>query len=456
MTARRHRIGERVRDTDELRSYAVANLVDHLVAAGRRGQVHQLLGREGHDGSAWFELKQSADDEQGYERDVGIAWQLADSEFRKAQDDPQRARAIVLQIQYALITASLHDMSDRLPPEELRRHVVSGEWSMTRARAVAARASDPTRRTQLLAELVGVGADADIRALTADALRDANRSVVLAALTDRLPPEELYSVVMAARAYDAESGLAEAIAAVAPRLPASDIEPVLREAMLLTSNAARALAVVALAPRAPASLADEVVFESGLLDDDDAVLTLLESQSSALSPGAAERALEVLHRLPASERRAAVAVELLDAVPPDTRDGVLRAERSAARRIRALEKRAAALAVLGLDSEAVRAAAKLSGAPRAAAIVAIAPHLTPTVARVALGALNGVESPTARAEALVALAPVIEPASALRVLQMVEAMRPEKEKARVLAALAPRLPEARLPLAQARSPHSRP
>jgi hypothetical protein len=139
-----------------------------------------------------------------------------------------------------------------------------------------------------------------------------------------------------------------------------------------------------------------------------------------------------------------VAVVLLGTVPRDRRNQALQAERVAARRIRALDKRATALAKLGLDSEALQVVSQMSRAQRAAVIVAIAPHLTPAVARKAVGALKEIESPFARGEAVLALAPMVEPSSGLAVLQIVETVRPEKTKARVLAILAPRLPDTRL------------
>jgi len=86
------------REPDSLRSYAVTTLVDHLVRAGRRDAVHQLLSKDGPEGSVWYELKQGADDDRGYERDVGVAWQLADAQFREAPAGPLRSRAIALQV----------------------------------------------------------------------------------------------------------------------------------------------------------------------------------------------------------------------------------------------------------------------------------------------------------------------------------------------------------------------
>jgi hypothetical protein len=429
---------------DALRSYAIATLVDHHVRAGRPDAVHRLLRREGREGAAWYELKQGADDDRGYERDISLAWQLADAEFREASVGVQRAGAVALQVQYALVSASLGELSDRLTPQELRRHVSSRRWSMARARATAARASDTTVRAQMFAELVGAGTDSDLRGLIGDAVGDASREAVLGAVAQRLAPQKLSWVVAAARAIGSEDAIAVALVVTAPRLLPEDVEPLLREAMNLTSRDARARAVVALAPRAPASLADEVVIGSGLLDDDATGLVLLETQASSLSPVAAEQGLEFLGRQPATARRTALAVVLLDAVPLDRRKRLLQSERKAAGQIRSLDARAVALSTLGLSAQAVQVAAEISPASRAATIVTIAPHLTPVAARKAIDALADVRSPFARGEALVALAARVEPSAAFAVLAAADAIRPEKAKATIVAVLAPRLPAARL------------
>src|SRR5947209_7206477 len=111
---------------DALSSYAVNNLVQHLVRAGRRDAVHELFAKDGRAGPAWYELKQGVDDDRGYERELGLAWELADTLFREAGDRSERGRAVALQTRYALISASLDGLADRIAPEELRQHVQRG------------------------------------------------------------------------------------------------------------------------------------------------------------------------------------------------------------------------------------------------------------------------------------------------------------------------------------------
>ena len=378
-----------------LTPYEVRHLIEHLVRAGRREAVHRLLAMEGPQGSGWYDLKQRTGDDRGYERDLAVAWQLADAQFREAPDSSKRTIAIGLQLRYAMITGSLGRVSDRLTPGDLRERLASGEWSMSRARATAARASDATVRARMFAELAGVGEDGDVREVLADALSDPSRPVVLAAVSQRLAPETLPAVPEAARALG-EEALAEALVAVAPRMPATDVEPWLREAMRLKRHDALARALVALAPRAPAASADDVVLESGLLDDEQAALGLLEALAPGLSPVAAERALEAIRRLPPSARRASVAVVLLEAVPPDRRGGALEAERRAAGRIRARDQRAAALAELGAGAQALEVAAEIHPAERGATITAIAPRLAAALAPKAIQLVSELPSPTVR------------------------------------------------------------
>ena len=395
-------------DRAALTSYAVSFLVDHLVLAERDDSVHELLARETRGGSAWYALKQQADDDHGYARDLAVAWELADRRYRAAKDRGQRAQAVSLQVRYALISAALDALSDRLTPERLRRLVRNETWSLARARAAAARASDPSLRVELLASLAGVGSDADVRSVLADALGDPERDVVLPALAARLKPRASASMIAAARALGDEDALAAAIEASAQRVPARGVEPLLREASRMGSRPARARAVVALAPRVPARLADDVVLRSGLLDDADALPALLESQGARLTRGGAAQALEALRRLPASARRTEAALSLLERLPVGARDGALRTERKAAGGIPAADARAIALAKLALPTEAVKAAAEVSPARRASVIAEIAPELTPVAARRALG-LVAQAATAARATALTALAARREP-----------------------------------------------
>jgi hypothetical protein len=427
----------------ELSSYAVSYLVDHLVLAERFDGVHELLAKETQSGSAWYALKQEADDDQGYGRDLALAWQLADRRFRAAKTRGQRAEAVALQVRYCLISAALDALSDRLTPDQLRRSVRTGTWSPARARAAAARASDPALRAELFAVLIGVGSAADVRAVLELALADRDRDAVLPALAARLRPKLQTAVLAAARATGDEEVLAAAVEATAPRVGAGEVEPLLREATRLSSRAARARVVVALAPRAPARLVDWLVLESGLLDDGDVLPALLAAQGARLSRAGAAQALEALRRLPPSARRTEAAVVLIARLPAGDRNAALRVERRAARGIRAASARAGALAELGAPAEAVKAVAALSAARRGAVIAEIAPRLTPAAARTALG-LVARTGPVARGTTLVALAPRLEPDAG--VLKLTAAV-PQRARALALVRLAPRLPEALVPQA---------
>ena len=430
----------------DLTSYEVRNLVEHLVQAGRPEAVHRLLALEGSQGSTWYELKQRADDDLGFERDFEVAWRLSDAQFRDSSGSSERGIAMALQLRYALIAASLGRVSDALTPRRLRRRVTSGEWSISHARATAARASDPTVRAQMFAVLVGLGDGDDDRDIVGDALADPSRATVLTAVSQRLARDALPAVAAAAQAFRRDEVLADALVAVASELPAGDVESWLREAMSMESFDARARAVVALAPRAPAGCADSVVLESRLLHDERAALGLLEAFASSLSPGAAERALEAIRPFSASDRRTQVALKLLAGIPAGRRTSALRAERRAATRIRARDERAAALAALGLAAQALQAVAEIRPSERGAMILALAPRLTPALASKALGLAAELPSAPARGEAVIALAPIVEGSSMLAALKIVQGLEGTM-RARALFALGPHVPDARLPLA---------
>ena len=430
----------------DLTSYEVRNLIEHLVRAGRQDAVHRLLALEGPQGPTWYELKQRADDDLGYERDVEAAWRLSDAQFREAAASAARAVAMALQLRYALIAASLGRVADALTPRRLRRRVTSGEWSISHARATAARASDPTLRAQMFAALMGLGDSDDDRAVVADALADPDRATVLAAVSERLAREALPAVAAAAQALRREDALADALVAVAGRLPAEHVEPWLREAMRLESSDARARAVVALASRAPAGRADELVLEGRLLDHEQAALELLEAVAPNLSPGAAELALQAVRRLPAERSTDAGGRRAAGGDPAGQSDERAAGRTPSSRSHPARDERAAGLAALGLPAQALQVAAEIRPSERGPTIVALAPQLTPALASKALALAAELPSAPARCEAVVALAPIVEGPSMLAALKIAESLK-ETTRARALHALGPRVPEARLGLA---------
>jgi hypothetical protein len=427
-----------------LTPYEVRNLVEHLVRAGRGDAVHRLLTIEEPHGSMWYEIKQQADDERGYEGDLSVAWRLADEQFCLATGTKPRAAAICLQIRYALIAASLRATSADLTTDVLRNRVRTGVWTMARARIAATRLPDPVDRAEMLGFLAATADVTEQAQVIADALADPSRRVVLPAIAERLPAAFLPSVVAAARETRSDDATADALAAVTPYLDAAQVEGALADACSIQSGPARARAVAALVPRAPDGFIEDAVLAGHLFGDDNAALAVLETVATQLSPAAAERALQAIGTFAPSARRSRLAATLSRSLPPSHRTRALRPEHEAARRIRARGQRASALAALGFGAEALEVIGAMSPADRVTELAEIAPMLSPALAREAIDMVAGLPSPAARSEALVSLSPVLGADSMLAALKLVETVKPPRARARMLFALAPALPEPRV------------
>ncbi len=427
-----------------LTPYEVRNLVEHLVRADRGDAVHQLLAIEGRHGSTWYEIKQQADDDRGYERDLSVAWRLADEQFCAATGVRPRAAAICIQIRYALIGASLRATSAGLTARGLRRRVRTGEWTMARARVATTRVPDPVARAEMLGVLADAADATGQLELIADALADPSRPQVLPTVAGRLPTAALPSVLAAARAIRSDDATADALAAVALYLDAAQVEGALADARGIDDGAARARAVAALVPRAPDGLVDDAVLAGDLFGDEDAALAALETVATRLSLAATERALQAIGAFAPSVRRSRLAATLARALPPNRRTRALRIEREAARQIRARDQRASALAALGFVAEALGVVRAMSPADRATGLAEITPMLTPPLAREAIDVVADLPSPTARSGALVSLSPILGADSMLAALKLVEDVKLTQPRARMLFALAPALPEPRV------------
>jgi hypothetical protein len=218
----------------------------------------------------------------------------------------------------------------------------------------------------------------------------------------------------------------------------------LEDARSIGDRQARVRALVGLAGRLSPELADEVVLDDAALLDERSALDVVASVAPSLTEEGARQAVAVLRRFRPSARRAEVVAAVLHALPARRRGEVLEAERQAARAIRAQGERATALALLGYDAEALDVALAVPAARKAAAVVAVAPLLTPAVARRALDAAGELPTANARSEALVSLAPVLDPAAMLAALKLVEEVPGPKARAAMIAALAPRLPGPRV------------
>jgi len=92
--------------------YELHHLVAHLEDAGLTAEVHWLLALEtGCGGNSWHAAKEAIGHIEGYADDVARAWRMVET----AEPKSSVVDRIVLQVRYALMTASLESLSSNLP-----------------------------------------------------------------------------------------------------------------------------------------------------------------------------------------------------------------------------------------------------------------------------------------------------------------------------------------------------
>ena len=201
------------RGPDDADGYGLRHLADHLLAAGRPGDLHQLLAcqwnRPGTAGTAnaWFTARDRVGDLAGYLRDVRLAWQAAagtgDAQPPADRDDPDGPG---LEIRYALITSSVADLAATLPVELIIALARHGVWPAAQALAYSRQLDVPSRR-----------------------------AAALTALGPLVPPAQQHAVLdealAAARQVPNLDDQVEALAAVAPLLPPAEQKPVWDETL---------------------------------------------------------------------------------------------------------------------------------------------------------------------------------------------------------------------------------
>lgn len=134
---------------EQLDSYGLRHLTQHLVQANLGHELHQLLDLDKGELNAWFEIKASNGDVSGFLADVALAWRVAEEEFASSH----QAELLGLQYRYALLTASVNNLSTNIPTALLIALVKTEEWKPERALAYAQQISDSYQRSGALREL---------------------------------------------------------------------------------------------------------------------------------------------------------------------------------------------------------------------------------------------------------------------------------------------------------------
>ncbi len=233
-----------------LNEYELRHLVPHLEEAGLVDKLHHLLALEtSAHSNAWFEAKQAYDDIQGYLDDVSRAWQLAEEDYLPT-DESQEARSLGLQVRYALITSSVHNLISNVPPTLLAALVEKGIWTPLRAFEYAKRASHSAEALQRLAPYLDaqqlIEAITFVWNLPEDRRKWLQQLFALAPeITPKLGREVLLSVKSPSESKTSlEELLSNALAKLAEQIPNEQVTDALRVAQALSSNALAAFPVL--------------------------------------------------------------------------------------------------------------------------------------------------------------------------------------------------------------------
>ncbi|MBD1898908.1 ATP-binding protein [Trichocoleus sp. DQ-A3] len=138
-------------DLKAIDQYGLRYLTQHLVQANRVKELHSLLALETSDQrNAWFDAKESIEDESGFLSDVSLAWSQAETASMVVEEKAE----IALQCCYALMTASIHSIAENIPADLLIAAVSQKIWSPTKGLTYTAQIPDPYRRSIGLIDLL--------------------------------------------------------------------------------------------------------------------------------------------------------------------------------------------------------------------------------------------------------------------------------------------------------------
>ena len=135
--------------------YGIRHVVQHLECAGRHLDIHVLLrlGAPYGPENAWFACHEDLGTLEDYREHLAIGRRLAVA--RVDRGEPDRAGYLALEIQYAMMDASLVESASGISHNLLDRLVRAGLWSLEKALFYARRNNDAWGRCQALLALAG-------------------------------------------------------------------------------------------------------------------------------------------------------------------------------------------------------------------------------------------------------------------------------------------------------------
>jgi len=387
--------------------YAVQHISYHLASAGSDGFLHRLLATEwpvDHDQAvnAWFATHDRAGWSASYIPDLTIAWQLAEQSTDRDLEQKRPARALGLEIRYALMRSSIASLAASIPPSLITRLVQTGRWDVPQALTYVDSIPDPRSRT-----LARVG------------------------LAPYLPDHLLSSVLGTARRIEDLYLRVWAIASMVRNLPIRDrarlVRPEFEVARAILDPAERVRAVVSVVQHFPVKERIRLV----------------------------EPELEVARAILDPAGRAKALVSIVTFFPQGVRSCVLGTELDAATQILSSYLRAQVILNVApylednLIASAFAVLATLSDpCDYARALAAMAPFLPldrrSMMLREALERTVGIQNPFYRAQALASLIPVLPSGLLSLALDIVSTIDRPSNRADLLGSISLRLPRHQL------------
>ena len=115
-----------------LSEYELRHIIGHLLSSGSSRDLHSLLALQLASGAnAWLELRDSRGEITQYLQDIQQASECARSDYASkisVDMDIGPQSAVVLQLQYGLLTAGVTTTSVHISPGLCRRFAEAGVW----------------------------------------------------------------------------------------------------------------------------------------------------------------------------------------------------------------------------------------------------------------------------------------------------------------------------------------
>jgi len=482
--------------------YPLRHLTHHLQHAGRRHQLHQLLVAQGHrpGGGAfniWHAAHDHADTIDSYLHDLARARGIAEDAVDQAVATRLAAPGIASEVFYALMAASVTNLTDNIGTELLDQLLTTGHWTPQRGLAHARCLTDPLRRCDAFLRIRHTLPEEERQAVLGEALAatrtigsERSRAHVLSALAVHLPPWLLREALTLARTVGSKPSRVHVLCVLAAHLPPEERRAVLREALgvaraigdeesrvrvlsalalrlpeerravlgealgvarAIGDEESRVQALSELASDLPGELLDEALTVARTVGDEESRVRVLSALAAHLSPAVVAEAVAAARAIDSKPLRAWMLSGLASYLPPEERRAVLGEALAAVRTISDEESRVWVLSGLAsrLPSEERRAVSGEALAtvrtisnegPQVWVLSALAGYLPQDLWSEALAAVRAINSGSSRARVLSDLAAHLPRELLGEALAVARTISDEGPRARALSALAPHLP----------------